>query len=47
MILLNANCDIFQDVQSALQTNEGFEDMLEVIMEFYIPKYSGNSEKIK
>ena len=39
-------CDIFQDVQSPLQTNEGFEDMLEVIMEIYIPN-SGNSEKIK
>ena len=24
-------CDIFQDVQSPLQTNEGFEDMLEVM----------------
>ena len=37
-------CYIFQDVQSPLQTNEGFEDMLEVIMEIYIPN-SGNSEK--
>ena len=36
----------FGTTQPPLQTNEGFEDMLEVIMEFYIPN-SGNSEKIK
>ena len=35
--LLLAICDIFQDIQSPLLTNEEFEDMFKVIMGFYIP----------
>ena len=37
----------FGTTQPPLQTNEGFEDRLKVIMAIDKPNTSGNSEKIK